>query len=302
MVVGDGGAFGEGVDFIEDVGEVVFGGFAAVGEGGFLESEEGVGVAGGVEGVGDAVGVEEEAVAGEKLNGAGMEGFGEGDAKGVEGFTFEIFDGIFADEDGGRVSGGGIGEGGAWLARGVAEVVGVGFEDGVEGGDEIAVVVGVVLGEFFVEEGEEFFRGHGVGGVGMGDGVGDGHEDGGGGSVAGDVGEEDAGLVVGEREEVVIIATGAAGGLVMDGDFNVFEVGEFAREEGALDVSDDFKFAVHFVVGDLEALLVDEVEGGAAPEVGHPDHHGELFKGEAVGGVIEEEAGVDGFALVEMGE
>ena len=47
--------------------------------------------------------------------------------------------------------------------------------------------------------------------MGVGDGVGDGHEDCGGGAVAGDVGDEDAPLAVGEWEEVVVIAAGACG-------------------------------------------------------------------------------------------
>ena len=34
-----------------------------------------------------------------------------------------------------------------------------------------------------------------------------------------------------------------------------------SREEGALDVADDFEFAVDLFVGDLEFLLIDEVEG-----------------------------------------
>ena len=67
-----------------------------------------------------------------------------------------------------------------------------------------------------------------------------------------------------------------------------------------LDIGDDFELAVHLGVGDLELLLVDEVEGGAAPEVGLPDHHGDVFEGEFFGGVVEEDAVVDGFAVVVM--
>ena len=65
-------------------------------------------------------------------------------------------------------------------------------------------------------------------GVGVGDGGGDGHDDGGGGAVSGDIGDEDAPLVVGEWVEVVVIAAGAGGGngLVVGGDVDAGDGGE----------------------------------------------------------------------------
>ena len=122
---------------------------------------------------------------------------------------------------------------------------------------------------------QELARRLGRAGVAVGDGVGDGHHDGGGRAVAADVGDEEAPAVIGQGEEVVVVAAGPARGLVGGGEAEVRDGGDVRGQQRALDCGDGVELAFDEGEGFAKFFLEDEVAGGAAEQVAHPDAVGQ---------------------------
>ena len=191
---------------------------------------------------------------------------GEGEGGEHEAVFFDGGDFAGAQEKHGRVSGGGVAEGG-----------GGGVEVDVGGGDELALRVAVEDG---VHAGEE--RG-GVGCVGALRGGGEfdhGGDECGGDTVAGDVGDEEAGLLRVGDEEVVEVSGYGGHGNVAGGDAEVRGGGVGGGEDVGLDAAGDFEFFLDFA----ELLVaVDAAFGGDIAESGEEE-------GEAYGFDIDEVA------------
>src|SRR5690348_9826793 len=87
-----------------------------------------------------------------------------------------------------------------------------------------------------------------------------GHEQGGGDSFAGNVGNGEAEFGVAQLDEIVVVAGDDASGAANGGEFESRKRRKFAREELALDFAGDGQFVFEFLAG---ALLFDEFGDGA---------------------------------------
>jgi hypothetical protein len=93
----------------------------------------------------------------------------------------------------------------------------------------------------------------------------------------------EAPLAFGEREDVVVVAAGASGGLVVGGDIEVLDRRQLGGQQRPLDLGDGPQLGVHLLVGLVELALEHERVRGAAEEVGSPDHVGQLGGVEGIG-------------------
>src|ERR1700733_12687584 len=178
----------------------------------------------------EAVGVEEETVSG--LDGVGR-GFVGGEREGGkhesvfgDGDDFSV-----AEEEHGRVGGGGVAEGGS-----------CGVEIDVGGGDELALGVSVEDG---IHAGEERGRVGSVGSLGGGGEFDHGGDERCGDSVAGDVGDEEAGLFWVGDEEVVEVSGDGGHGDVAGGYLEVIGGGIGGWEDVSLDAAGDLEFLLN---------------------------------------------------------
>ena len=201
----------------------------------------------------EAVGVEEEAVSGlKRVRGRFVGREGEGREHKAVFLDGKDFSG--AEEEHGRVGGGGVTEGG-----------GGGVEEDVGGGDELALGVAVEDG---VHAGEE--RG-GVGGVGAlrgGCEFDHGGDERSGDAVTGDVGDEEAGLLGVGDEEVVEVSGDGGHGDVAGGYLEVVGGGIGGGEDVGLDAAGDFEFFLDFVELMIasESALDGDVDEGCEEE------------------------------------
>jgi hypothetical protein len=103
--------------------------------------------------------------------------------------------------------------------------------DAVKGSDEGFDARGVTAGEVAVHELEHLAGAAGIVRIEVGDAMCDGHHDGRRSAMAADVGDENAPFVIGQGEEVVIVAAGAGGGAIVSGEVQGGDRGRFAGEE-----------------------------------------------------------------------
>ena len=130
--------------------------------------------------------------------------------------------------------------------------------------------------------------------MGVGDAVGDGHHHRRGRAVAADVGDQDAPLAVGEREEVVVVAARPLRRLVVGGQVEGRDRREHLGQQRALDVGDDLQLALDEGGGPLQLLGEDQVVRRPAEEVARPDPFGELLAVERPGLRAHQDGHVEG--------